>query len=143
MPPPASHPGTTHSPSQLFHTDASHEQQRQRSYNAQFGTAQDAMHHPGSVSGATNSSGPRSTASDESLHPGQYAQQYAAQQQNLPTHQSRSSPEQPARLAQSQSLPHLDDFDGPFAVQQRAPGAVDNVSFGIIARWAAGTDTTM
>ena len=83
--------------------------------------------HSGHASGATTPSGPRSTASDESLHPGIHYNYGNIPQQPAglsPIHAAQLSP---ARLVQSRSLPLLDDFENLAELQSQAADMLADV----------------
>lgn len=86
-------------------------------------------HRSGHVSGATTPSGPRSSASDESLHPGGHYSHSGRPQQGAagPLPQEAAEPS-PAQLAHSKSLPLLDGFVGLTELQQQAADMLADVS---------------
>lgn len=86
-------------------------------------------HRSGHVSGATTPSGPRSSASDESLHPGgHYSHSGRPQQGAAGPLQQEASEQSPALLAHSKSLPLLDGFEGLTELQQQAADMLADVS---------------
>ena len=86
-------------------------------------------HHPGHVSGATTPSGPRSSASDESLHPsGHYSHGGRPQQGAAEPLLQEATDLLPAHLAHSRSLPLLDGFEGLTELQQQAADMLADVS---------------
>lgn len=86
-------------------------------------------HHSGHVSGATTPSGPRSSASDESLHPsGHYSHGRRPQQGAAEPWLEEATDLSPAQLAHSKSLPLLDGFEGLTELQQQAADMLADVS---------------
>ena len=85
-------------------------------------------HHSGHASGATTPSGPRSTASDESLHPGMNPTCGTLPQQVAGALLTDPAQLSPARLAHSKSVPLLDDFEGLTELQQQAADMLADVS---------------
>lgn len=110
-----SHPQhQTHAGADLFHKDAS---------------LHGPEHRSGHISGATTPSGPRSSASDESLHAGGHYSHSGRPQQGAagPLLQEAAEPS-PAQLAHSKSLPLLDGFEGLTELQQQAADMLADVS---------------
>ena len=107
------------------HTQHQHCQADQSQKDIHCGPEQQAGH----ASGATTPSGPRSTASDESLHPGIHYT-YGSMAQAIAAHGSdaKSADLSPARLAQSKSMPLLDDLEGLTELQQAAADMLADVS---------------
>ena len=81
-------------------------------------------HQSGRMSGATTPSGPRSSASDESLHP-RIHYPYGSRPE-----QGAADPllEEATALAHSKSMPLLDDFEGLTELQQQAADMLADVS---------------
>ena len=81
------------------------------------------------ASGATTPSGPRSSASDESLHPsGHYSHGGRPQQVAAQPLLEEATDLSPTHLAQSKSLPLLDGFEGLAELQQQAANMLADVS---------------
>ncbi|KAL3157768.1 hypothetical protein ABBQ32_012194 [Trebouxia sp. C0010 RCD-2024] len=78
-------------------------------------------HHSGRNSGATTPSGPRSSASDESLHPSTHYT-YGSRPQRGPAGSllQEAADLSPAHLGQSRSMPLVDGFEGLTELQQQA-----------------------
>ena len=107
-----SHPQHKAHPGHSFHQDA---------------TLHGPEPHPGCVSGATTPSGPRSSASDESLHPSghfSHGGRHGAAEPLL----EEATDLLPAHLAHSKSLPLLDGFEGLTELQQQAADMLADVS---------------
>lgn len=86
-------------------------------------------HRSGHVSGATTPFGPRSSASDESLHTGgHYSHSGRPQQGAAGPLLQEASEQSPALLAHSKSLPLLDGFEGLTELQQQAADMLADVS---------------
>lgn len=86
-------------------------------------------HHSGRNSGATTPSGPRSSASDESLHPSTHYT-YGSRPQRGPAGSllQEAADLSPAHLGQSRSMPLVDGFEGLTELQQQAADMLAGVS---------------
>lgn len=119
-------------PRNAAHSQHQHHQQHSSYLGAdQFhkGSSQHCVdHHSGHASGATTPSGPRSTASDESLHPSLHCAGVTLPQQVAGSLLADPAQLSPARLAQSKSMPLLDDFEGLTELQQQAADMLADVS---------------
>lgn len=121
-------PTTSHCP----HPSQQQRQPRARADSYQVGASQyGPEHHSGRNSGATTPSGPRSSASDESLHPithypyGSRPHQGAAG----PLLEDLETAElSPAHLGHSRSMPLEDGFEGLTELQQHAADMLADVS---------------
>ena len=118
---PAQRPNS-HSQQLPYNHHQAHEQHQHSSID-QSNRSQSGHTQP--LSGATTPSAPRSTASDDSLQRGcQYSHNNLPQQQDV----LQLSPGGPVRLAQSKSMPILDEFDELTELQQQAADMLADVS---------------